>query len=265
MLCFVRSKQILLSNKVQGENSVLYDMLANLCSSVKNLTCPLSSSPILAVNKGLDDCIEIGERVSDEIYLNNARQGLSGGFQLSLGRIRCCSNSNAREINTTLQILCNSNSPGLELGETDVLLELRNCTGLNNLTVTLLSPQLCSENIKPLDSFKLPGWAKAIIVVWVILSVLVFTVLACKSCKRCGKSSNGNGTETDGLLTSIQNSSGHEQTAPTQAAANDSASGDGASADGSSVIDYRRNFQDENDRQDTTASENICVITNSSS
>ena len=128
-----------------------YELFSNLCGSVQNSKCPLNSSPILAVGK---DCIEIGEKESDEVYLNNATEGLSGGFQLNFGQIRCCSNSEAREVNLTLEFLCNSNSPDLELSEEslDVLSEIGDCDGMKNLTIILLTEKLCPENIMPVTS-----------------------------------------------------------------------------------------------------------------
>ncbi|XP_065831579.1 uncharacterized protein [Oscarella lobularis] len=97
------SKEILLSDELRlGEDPVPYKLFSNLCGSVQDSQCPLSSSPILAVGKY---CIEMGEKESDEVYLNNATEGLSGGFQLNFGQVRCCSNSQAREINVTLEFI----------------------------------------------------------------------------------------------------------------------------------------------------------------
>ena len=175
---------------MQGESSVQYEMFADLCGSVKNLTCPLSNSPILAVNKGLDDCIEIGERVSDadEVYLTNATNGLSGGFQLPFGQVRCCSNSQTRVINLTLKFLCNSNSPKLELSKSshDVLSVIGDCNGVENLTITLLTAKLCHENIRPLAS-GWPAYAVALAIIGVVILVTVVFVVLCKRGRKSKK------------------------------------------------------------------------------
>ena len=144
-----------------------YELFSNLCGSVQNSKCPLSSSPILAVGK---DCIEIGEKESDEVHLNNATEGLSGGFQLNFGQVRCCSNSQAREVNLTLEFLCNSNSPDLELSENslDVLSEIGDCDGMKNLTIILLTKKLCPENIRPVTS----GLANRVLAVSITVSCL---------------------------------------------------------------------------------------------
>ena len=174
--------------------STPYELFANLCGSVESSTCPLSSSPILAVNKDDRDCIEIGERLSGEVYLNNATNGLSGGFQLPFGQVRCCSRSTAsdshsqpREINLRLEFFCNSNSPDLELSESslDVLSVIGDCNGINNLTIILLTAKLCPENIISLTS-TLPTWI--IIVVIVAILIIAVIIISVKCNKRCRRS-----------------------------------------------------------------------------
>ena len=161
-----------------------YELFSNLCGSVQNSKCPLSSSPILAVGK---DCIEMGEKESDEVYLINATEGLSGGFQLPYGQVRCCSNSQAREINVTLEFMCDSNSPDLELSKNslDVLSEIGDCSGMNNLTIILLTAKLCPENITVISG--LATWALAVIFgsIGIILIVLLVVAIRCirRRCK----------------------------------------------------------------------------------
>ena len=184
----------MLSKKVQGENSASYDLFANLCGSVENPTCPLNSSPILAVNKDLDqrDCIEIGERLSGEVYLNNATNGLSGGFQWPFGQVRCCfcsTDSQAREINLTLVFLCNSNSPNLELSDSslDVLSVIGDCNEINNLTIILLTAKLCPQNIISLTS-GLPTWIIVVVIVVIgailIIAVIIVSIWCNKRCRQ---------------------------------------------------------------------------------
>ena len=107
---------------------------------------------------------------------------------MPFGQVRCCSNSQTREINLTLEFLCNSNSPKLELSKSslDVLSVIGDCNGIENLTITLLTAKLCPENIRPLAS-GWPAYAVALAIIGVVILVTAVFVVLCKRRRKSKK------------------------------------------------------------------------------